>query len=282
MSTVIETKDLTESINGSGVFDTLMASLKDHLQVEFEKGRITGVNYSNVYLGGLTVVMQQSIEFLLRKDQAAAQVDLTKAQITNVDADTDFKNTQNLLAQEQIENTKADTEYRKVQTSLALVQTDIAKKELELKEKELSLADKEIALKAVELSLSQKELELRTVQLNLSEKELVLKDKEISLAEKQLVKLNEEIVLMQKQVLKTDSEIELLNAKAATEKGQTSDSVNAGLIGAQRRLYEAQTTGFTNDHNYKMTKVRADIYSVMLSQDPDALWTNPPPNWVLG
>ena len=53
-------------------------------------------------------------------------------------------------------------------------------------------------------------------------------------------------------------------------------------MGAQRRLYQAQTEGFTNDHNYKMTKVRADIYSVMLSQDPDRLWDNPPPNWVLG
>lgn len=247
MSTVIETKDLTESVDGSGVFDTLMASLKDHLQVEFERGRITGVNYSNVYLGGLTVVMQQSIEFLLRKDQSARQADLITAQIAN---------------------TEADTLFREKQTELAEVQIDIALKDLLIKDKELQLAEKEIQLK--------------TAQVQIAEKEVELKEQELLVAQEQVKKIAEEVKLLAKQVIKTDSEIAVLNAKAVTEQGQTSDSINAGLVGAQRRLYEAQTQGFTNDHNYKMTKTRADIYSVMLSQDPDALWNNPPPNWVLG
>lgn len=214
----IELDDLTNGISGDGVFDKLMSTLSEHLLKEFQNGRITGVNYSNVYLGGMTTVMQQSIEFLLRKDLVAKQVELTEAQ----------------------------TEQAKAQTDLTL--------------KQIEIADTQIAI---------------------TQKELELKEKEVEIAEQQLEKTKQEVLVLEQQVIKTQSEVALLDAKAITEKGQFSDDVTGGILKAQRDLYQAQTVGFTNDHEYKMTKVRADIYSVMLSQDPDALWNNPPPAWVL-
>lgn len=232
MDTEIQISDLTESMDGNGTFDKLIGSMKGHLQEEFSKGRITGANYSNVYLGGLTTVMQQSIEFLLRKDTAAAQADLIKAQILNTEADTEYKNKQVELADTQIE-------------------------------------------------IAQKELLLKVEQIRIAQEEVKIKGQELLIAKEQLKKIDAEVRVLNKQEDKLASEIALLDAKKATELGQTND-VSTGLVGAQRALYTAQTLGFTNDHNYKMTKTRADIYSVMLSQDPDALWNNPPPSWVLG
>ncbi len=224
MSTEIELKDLTNGVNGTGVFDQLMKTMSDQLDEQFQKGRITGVSYSNVYLGSLTAIMQQSVEFLLRKDLTAKQVDLTEAQIADTEAGTALK-----------------------------------VKQVELADTQIDLALKEIALKEAQIQITLKEVEIK---------------------EKELLRMEAEIELIEKQLIKTDSEIALLNAKVSTEQGQTSDSVNAGIVGAQRRLYEAQTQGFTNDHNYKQTKTKADIYSVMLSQDPDRDWASPPPSWV--
>lgn len=232
MSTEIKLSDLTENLAGDGVFDKLMQTVSAHLLEEFQKARITGVNYSNVYLGSMTAVMQQSIEFLLRKDLSAAQVDLTRKQVDNTDADT------------------------------------------QLKLKQIEIADTQI-------QITLKELELKEAQVAIANKELELKEQELILAAEQIVKIKAEVKLLDKQSIKTDSEIALLNAKVNTELGQTSDNINAGIVGAQRRLFEAQTQGFTNDYEYKKTKTKADIYSVMLSQDADRDWSLiTPPEWV--
>lgn len=80
--TEIATPDLTEAtLDGGGVFDVLMQATKAHLQEEYAKGRIKGSDYSEVYLGALTVVMQQAITFLLEKDRAAAQTTLILEQV---------------------------------------------------------------------------------------------------------------------------------------------------------------------------------------------------------
>jgi len=57
------------NLKGSGAFDKLMRATKLHLQEEYEAQRITGAEYSQVYLGALTAVLQSSIQFLLNEQQ---------------------------------------------------------------------------------------------------------------------------------------------------------------------------------------------------------------------
>ena len=86
MATEINLSDLTNGTiinqewSGSGVFDQLMAAVNKNIEVQFNKGRITGHNYAEVYLGGIQAVLQQSVEFLLRKDLTEAQIDIAKQQ----------------------------------------------------------------------------------------------------------------------------------------------------------------------------------------------------------
>lgn len=58
------------ALDGSGVFDKLMQTVKLHLQEEFAAQRITGHDYSTVYLGALSAVLQTSTQFLLNEQQA--------------------------------------------------------------------------------------------------------------------------------------------------------------------------------------------------------------------
>lgn len=86
MSTEITVTDLTNGAvvnqewQGSGIFDTLISAVNKNIEIQFNKGRITGANYAEVYLGGMQAVLQQSVEFLLRKDLTEAQIDIAKQQ----------------------------------------------------------------------------------------------------------------------------------------------------------------------------------------------------------
>lgn len=78
----ITNQQLTETtLEGQGVFDYLMRATKAHLDEEYQKNRIRGPEYSQVYLGAMQSVMQYSIQFLLEKQRADKQAELLAAQI---------------------------------------------------------------------------------------------------------------------------------------------------------------------------------------------------------
>lgn len=66
----LKVSDLTQGrVGGEGAFDTLMTSVKAHLREEYDKGRITGAEYTRAYSELVTASMQQATQFLLNKDQ---------------------------------------------------------------------------------------------------------------------------------------------------------------------------------------------------------------------
>lgn len=75
----------TATLDGAGVFDTLMRANKEHLEAEFKAGRIKGADYANVYLGSLQSVLAASVQFLLERDKSTLQAEKTKAEIALLD-----------------------------------------------------------------------------------------------------------------------------------------------------------------------------------------------------
>ena len=62
--------DLTQGkVGGEGAFDALMTSIRAHLLQEYEKGRITGGEYTKAYAELVAAGMAQATQFLLNKDQ---------------------------------------------------------------------------------------------------------------------------------------------------------------------------------------------------------------------
>ena len=91
LSTPLE-KLTTEVINGTGAFDVLMRAAKGHMVEEYDAGRITGADYTQVYLGALSAVLQTSIQFLLNEQQAQkinADIGLVRQQTVTELAQTD-------------------------------------------------------------------------------------------------------------------------------------------------------------------------------------------------
>lgn len=80
--TAITNADLTtKTVGGNGVFDVLMAAAAAHLEAEFAKNRIKGTEYSEVYLGAMTQVLQTATQFLLTKQKADLEAQLLIKQI---------------------------------------------------------------------------------------------------------------------------------------------------------------------------------------------------------
>lgn len=77
----------TIAIDGTGVFDVLMRANKLHLQAEFEKGRITGDQYSKVYIQMMNGAMSTGVQFLLGRDQAYWNALLVQAQARSAEAE---------------------------------------------------------------------------------------------------------------------------------------------------------------------------------------------------
>lgn len=57
-------------VNGSGVFDGIMQAIKVHILEEYEKGRITGAEYTKAYTALTSAALQSAVTFLLQKDKA--------------------------------------------------------------------------------------------------------------------------------------------------------------------------------------------------------------------
>lgn len=65
----------TGTIEGTGVFDKLMQSVKAQLTDEYDNGRLKGPEYAQVYISTIQAVLSQSIEFTLREKLTEVQID---------------------------------------------------------------------------------------------------------------------------------------------------------------------------------------------------------------
>lgn len=228
MTSTIELVDLTEAtLIGAGAFDVLMRASKAHLEAEFASNRIRGAEYANVYLGSMTQVLQAAVQFLLQKDKAANEAALVAAQVRNTEA-------QILLVG--------------AQTELAIQQKKNAENEW------LLLAEQKAKLIAETKVLGQTYLNAVTENATML---------------KQQCKLAAEYDVLMEQKLKTVQETALLAQKTATEKAQTIEAgVDEGsVVGKQKKLYEAQTEGFTRNAEQSAAKILADTWTVRRTTD---------------
>lgn len=105
--TQIEITDLTngsitnQEWQGTGVFDKLVSAVNKNIEIQYQKGRITGSDYAQVYVQSLQATLQQAVEFLLRKDLLEVQID------------SELKNLELKTAQLAAERNKTEAELEK-------------------------------------------------------------------------------------------------------------------------------------------------------------------------
>jgi hypothetical protein len=105
----------TGTVGGTGAFDKLMASNKAHLKEQYEKGLITGDQYTKAYIELTTAAMGTALQLLLGKDHsywqalllqmqgrraeieavtAAVQLEIAKAQLAAANRQAELTNAQ--------------------------------------------------------------------------------------------------------------------------------------------------------------------------------------------
>ncbi len=65
---------LNNEWSGTGIFDVLMVAVNKNIEVQFNKGRIKGDKYADVYLGSMQAVLAQSVQYVLQEKVSEAQI----------------------------------------------------------------------------------------------------------------------------------------------------------------------------------------------------------------
>lgn len=137
--------DLTlKTLDGTGVLDQMLATMRVHLAEQFDKERIQGTEYAEVYLGAFQSTLAAAIQFLLARRKLGLDLKLQEAQISLTTAQED----------------QIRAEMQKIPYEIQALQ-----KQLELADKQIAQADKQLELTEAQIQVQFKQLDLMTEQL---------------------------------------------------------------------------------------------------------------------
>lgn len=236
MAEILITDVTTGNVTGTGVFDKIMSAANAQLEKEYSAGRIRGGEYADVYVATMNSALQQSIAFVLGKQQADKQAELLAAQTLKTDKEQSLVN-------EQLLKTSAEIGLVNQQASNLLAQKANIPKEGAKLDSQKSLTDaQKLQTDAETLLIQQKKTNETITATNLT-----------------------------KQQGKLDAEIAVLQQKKRTEEAQIRDSVDGiavtGIVGKQKALYAKQTEGYDRDAEQKLAKILADTWGIQRTTD---------------
>lgn len=137
--------DLTlKTLDGTGVLDQMLATMRVHLAEQFDKERIQGTEYAEVYLGAFQSTLAAAIQFLLARRKLGLDLKLQEAQISLTTAQED----------------QIRAEVQKIPYEIQALQ-----KQLELADKQIAQADKQLELTEAQIQVQLKQLDLMAEQL---------------------------------------------------------------------------------------------------------------------
>lgn len=85
----VELRQLTTGeVSGSGVFDSLMRSVKAHLKEEYDANRLTGSDYATVYMNSIQLVLSTSSQYTLSVERTNAELAILEQKLYTEQAQT--------------------------------------------------------------------------------------------------------------------------------------------------------------------------------------------------
>lgn len=115
----VENKDITSvAKEGDGTFDALMAGIAEHLDKQYKLNRITGDDYSKVYIALTEAAMTNAVQFVLQKDTTKWAA--INAQLNAITARVLLETEKTKLATFHIEALDAKTKYALGKSQLAI------------------------------------------------------------------------------------------------------------------------------------------------------------------
>ena len=176
-------EDLTTiDLQGSGVWDKMQRNMRVQLNDQFEKNRITGPTYGQVYAATYESTLQAAITLLLAKERQALEIKQLELQNQLTQAQIDQIHDQMQKTPYEIEQIKAQTENIKTETAQTQYNIDhilplqAAGLEFENQTREYNLntvlptqvaqANKQLELTEAQIAVQNKQLDLLQEQVN--------------------------------------------------------------------------------------------------------------------
>lgn len=271
----------TKVVDGDGVFDVIMTTLRAHIIEEYDEGRITGKEYSEAYIAMMTAAMGGAIQFALAKNTAShqnaiLQMQARTAEIQAITAAADLANVRQKIVM-------ADIEILTGKASYALSKMRLATEDITY-----SQIEQQVALTEAEAGIAN----YRLTNIIPEEKRKITYEIDAVLAS-QVAKTNFEVSnLMPKQESVLDKEIaikeyqrtyimveqhELLSEQVEVQRAQTMDTRTDGTtaidgaIGKQKELYSEQILSYGKDARFKAGKLWVDGWITQKAVDEGLL-----------
>lgn len=147
----VTVSDLTDgTVGGDGAFEVLMASMRAHLQTEFEKNRITGDQYTKAYIELTSLAMSTGLQLVLGRAQAYWQAILVREQAKRAEAEA-------VTAIVGLETAKA-------QLAMARSQAEMAEAQMVLAKLQLASEDARYNLTHAQIDLTEEQIEVARAQ----------------------------------------------------------------------------------------------------------------------
>jgi hypothetical protein len=239
----------TGTLDGKGLFDELMVSVKQHLLEEFAQNRIRGSEYAKVYLGSMESVLGNTVQYLLgmsligeQKAKIALEIEKLKKELA--------------LFPLQEQKLKADVGLAQVQVRIAELEAEV----IPLKKNQITAETTRVQHETERLRYEIDHLlPLEEAKFDLANKKIT---SEIGMVDAQLKTIDWQYInALPRELAKLNSEIRLYDAKVASEQKQPE------LSDWQMRLFEKQIWGYDRDAEQKLAKIYADVWSVQKSVD---------------
>ena len=242
----------SREMNGTGMFDGIMAAISSHLKNEFRENRITGKEYSTAYVALVQSALASATQYLVSAEQTFWQSRLVQEQAK--------------LAE--IQKVQGLVELELAKNKLAAARMEVLNLEAALALTKMKLSTEDASFRSIEAQVVQTTYQTSTLlpsqnsqilaQTALATKEGVQKDYETS-----------QVLPAQVQLLVEQREA----ARAQTADNRFDGAVVAGSIGKQKALYDQQITSYQRDAEYKLGKLFHDTW--VISKTVDEGWPTP-------
>lgn len=283
----LKLEDLTTAtLDGPGAFDTLMRGFKAHLQEEWDRGRITGDDYTKAYISLAESAMSQGLAFIMGKDGAywqsvstavqayTARVALETAKATLAAQQYDAANQKAGYALTKLKLSNESVAYCTAQYNLAsILPQQLATMVVEKTGKELVNAGQTTENSIASFNLQQLlPLQRAALERQNSGQEIANDTATYNLQQM----LPAQLATVQKQQLMIE---EQTNAQRAQTTDNRMDATPiTGVLGKQKELYSQQITSYQRDSELKVAKVFSDAWITQKTIDeglvPPTSFTN--------
>ena len=247
----------TASVDGTGVFDILMRSAKQHLLEEYNADRVTGDEYTKLYLGTMTAVMQTAVQYILnaqQEEKIQADIALVRQKTVTELAQTDntipvglgFNGDTNveglvalekeklqqnqLLVDAQVSQTNAQVALTTAQVSHIEAQTSQISSQIALTNSQVSLTDAQVTQVAADIAKTNAQASLTNAQVSQTNAQVSLTNAQVNQIDAQISQIDSQIALTNAQTAQAQTSEALLGQQIVTELARTCDDFTQAAV----------------------------------------------------